>query len=243
MKLKMYFFIGIISIIIQSCNLQYLDPNNQAVKKDFLIYQIHLIGTNTTFQCPLIYDAIYRSGGKRLGIRGIINMNSITNIAQCLREKPDIKVFLYAENAIFNETNKKWPERSFTNVTNITGVYFPSVMTEIGESAFSNCINLETIILGSNFNTMYSNMLGGVTNLKNVVYYGSRLDFTGGQNGSAWTGIPAKQAYLYLGNFDSYTETTNNGTIYTTTNWAKYEWKKVYYKGEFNIEDIIEVIQ
>ena len=75
------------------------------------------------------------------------------------------------------------------------------------------------------------------------VYYGSRLDFTGATDGNAWQGIPQKQMTLYLGNFDGYQETNSRGKIYTTTNWARYTWKKVYYKGQFSIEDIIEVLE
>lgn len=90
---------------------------------------------------------------------------------------------------------------------------------------------------------MYPRMLAGVKNLKHVVYYGSRLDFTGATDGNAWKGIPQKQMTLYLGNFDGYKEITSGGTKYTTTNWARYTWKEVYYKGQFSIEDIIEVLE
>lgn len=116
-------------------------------------------------------------------------------------------------------------------------------MDAIGTNAFYNCTALEAIILGTNFKVMYPRMLAGVTNLHHVVYYGSRLDFTGAE-GTAWNGIPQEQMTLYLGNFENYQETTNwKGDIYTTTNWARYTWKKVYYKGQFSIEDIIEVLE
>lgn len=90
---------------------------------------------------------------------------------------------------------------------------------------------------------MYPRMFAGVTNLHHVVYYGSRLDFTGATDGNAWKGIPQKQMTLYLGNFEDYQETNSKGKIYTTTNWARYSWKEVYYKGQFSIEDIIEVLE
>ncbi|ASJ20882.1 leucine-rich repeat protein [Brachyspira hampsonii] len=248
MKIRIIIFICIILAIVLSCNIEYLGPDNaveEASKIDFFIYQIHLSASNNggAFQCPIIYDAINRSGGARLGIRGIINRETILSIADCLRKIPDRHVFLYAENVVINESDKRWPGYSFTNVKNLTGIYFPSSMDAIGTNAFYNCTALEAIVLGTNFKLMYPRMLSGVKNLKHVVYYGSRLDFTGAVNGNAWEGIPQEQMTLYLGNFDGYQETNVGGKIYTTTNWARYTWKKVYYKGEFNIEDIIEVLE
>lgn len=251
MKVKNIILIGIIlmiTLIIISCNIEYLGPDiaeEEAKKINFFVYQIHLPATNGggPFKCPVIYDAIGRSGGSRLGIRGIINRATIVSIADCLRKIPDRHVFLYAENVVINEADKRWPGYSFTNVTNLTGVYFPAGMDAIGTNAFYNCTALEAIILGTNFKVMYPRMLAGVTNLHHVVYYGSRLDFTGAE-GTAWNGIPQEQMTLYLGNFENYQETTNwKGDIYTTTNWARYTWKKVYYKGQFSIEDIIEVLE
>lgn len=248
MKIKNIIILIIILMIAASCNIEYLGPNEaieEASKVDFFIYQIHLPASNNggAFQCPIIYDAINRSGGSRLGIRGVINRTTILSVAECLRKIPESKIFLYAENVIINEADKRWPGYSFTNVTNLVGVYFPSTMDAIGTNAFYNCTALEAIVLGSNFNTMYPRMLAGVTNLQHVVYYGSRLDFTGANYGDAWQGIPQGQMTLYLGNFEGYQETNSKGKIYTTTNWARYTWKKVYYKGEFNIEDIIEVLE
>ncbi len=248
MKMKIIIFISISLVVILSCNIQYLGPNDaleKANKINFFIYQIHLSYTNGGggFQCPIIYDAINKSGGSRLGIRGVINRPTILSIADCIRKIPESKIFLYAENVIINESDKRWPGYSFTNVTNLVGIYFPSTMDAIGTNAFYNCTALEAIVLGSNFNTMYPRMLAGVTNLQHVVYYGSRLDFTGATDGNAWQGIPQKQMTLYLGNFDGYQETNSRGKIYTTTNWARYTWKKVYYKGQFSIEDIIEVLE
>ena len=249
MKIKSIIILIIIVLIVAlSCNIQYLGPDNaleEASKINFFIYQIHLPASSAggAFQCPVIYDAIDRSGGGRLGIRGIINRATILSIADCLRKIPDKKVFLYAENVIINESDKRWPGYSFTNVTNLTGVYFPSSMDAIGTNAFDKCTALEAIVLGTNFKIMYPRMLAGVTNLKHVVYYGSRLDFTGATDGNAWDGIPQGQMTLYLGNFDGYQETNSGGKIYTTTNWARYTWKEVYYKGQFNIADIIEVLE
>ena len=249
MKIKIIIFIIIILAVILSCNIQYLGPDNaveEANKINFFIYQIHLPAGNNggAFQCPIIYDAIDRSGGSRLGIRGIIDVNTIMSIAECLRHRPEKHVFLYAENVVFKGNGKKWPNKSFMNVENLTGVYFPADMEAIGNNAFDNCTSLEAIVLGTNFKTMYPGMLAGVKNLKHVVYYGSRLDFTGANNGDAWKGIPQGQMTLYLGNFDGYKEiTTSWGAKYTTTNWAKYTWKEVYYKGQFSIEDIIEVLE
>ncbi|MEI0603132.1 leucine-rich repeat protein [Brachyspira alvinipulli] len=248
MKMKSIFFMSIISFAVLSCKLQYLGPDNaleEASKINFFVYQIHLPAANNggPFQCPVIYDAINRSGGSRLGIRGIIDKNTIVSIANCLRQKPDTHVFLYAENVVFRGNDKRWPDSSFMNVQNLTGVYFPSTMQAIGNNAFDNCTSLEVIVLGPDFNTMYPRMLAGVKNLKHVVYYGSRLDFTGANNGDAWEGIPSGQMTLYLGNFDGYKETTKGGVLYTTETWAKYNWKEVYYKGEFNLEDIIEVLE
>ncbi|PTY39825.1 leucine-rich repeat protein [Brachyspira hampsonii] len=248
MKTKNIIIIMVILIITISCNIEYLGPDNaieEASKVDFFIYQIHLSASNNggAFQCPIIYDAIDRSGGSRLGIRGVIDTTTIKSIAECLRQRPDKHVFLYAENVIFKDNDKTWPSESFINVTNLTGIYFPADMQAIGNNAFYNCTSLEAIVLGSNFNTMYPRMLASVTNLKHVVYYGSRLDFTGATDGNAWEGIPKGQMTLYLGNFEGYQETNSKGAKYTTTNWAKYTWKKVYYKGEFNIEDIIEVLE
>ncbi|WP_245580632.1 hypothetical protein [Brachyspira alvinipulli] len=71
-------------------------------------------------------------------------------------------------------------------------------MQAIGNNAFDNCTSLEVIVLGPDFNTMYPRMLAGVKNLKHVVHYGSRLDFTGANNGDAWEGIPSGQMTLYL---------------------------------------------
>lgn len=249
MKIKSFIIlITIILIFIVSCNIQYLSPDNaleEANKINFFVYQIHLPYTSGggTFQCPVIYDAIDRSGGSRLGIRGIIDKTTILSIAECLRKQPDKHVFLYAENVIFEGNGKKWPNESFMNVKNLTGVYFPADMEAIGNNAFDNCTSLEAIVLGTNFKTMYPSMLAGVKNLKHVVYYGTRLDFTGANNGDAWKGIDQKQMTLYLGNFDGYKEIISGGKKYTTTNWARYTWKKVYYKGEFSIEDIIEVLE
>ena len=84
-------------------------------------------------------------------------------------------------------------------------------MTTIGDNAFDNYTSLEAIVLGTNFKTMYPSMLAGVKNLKHVVYYGTRLDFTGANNGDAWKGIDQKQMTLYLGNFDGYKEIISGG--------------------------------
>ena len=103
MKIKsIIILIIIVLIIVLSCNIQYLGPDNaleEASKINFFVYQIHLPASSAggAFQCPVIYDAIDRSGGSRLGIRGIINRATILSIADCLRKIPSKKVFLYAD--------------------------------------------------------------------------------------------------------------------------------------------------
>lgn len=249
MKMLFAFLFLLIMVIIFSCNNTFLKPVEEVGDFDYTKYYIYLDYTpegGTQFNCQDILYSINKSSNKdMLCIRGVVNPNSLRSVASCL-ENNKLLVYLDLRYASYYRNDGKIWGTFFQNKTNFKAIYFPYDIKEFVYYAFDSCPNLETIILPESFTLMRDNMFRNCTDLKYVVYYGTRIGFTGGtisSPGVAWNGIPQEQMTLYLPNIERSKVTDAqmdpNVTHGTWPKWAGYKWKEVKFKGEFDEKSII----
>ncbi|MBW5409453.1 hypothetical protein E6A50_03585, partial [Brachyspira hampsonii] len=236
--------------ILYSCNSEFLKPEDEVTNFDYTKYYINLDyipGGGSQFSCEDILYSIGKSSTKdMLCIRGIVNPDSLTSIANCL-ENNKLLVYLDLRYASYNRSDgsKIWGN-FFQSKTNLKAIYFPYDIGEIYYNVFQDCSNLEILIIPASLVTMRPNMFANCTKLTTVLYYGTKIIFKGGDTpGESWTGISLEQMTLYLANINrnevSESDMNPNPTsgYGSWPKWAGYKWKEVKFKGEFDEKAIV----
>ena len=182
----------------------------------------NLVGIKLPHDTTTIGKYSFQNCTKLINVRLPLSLNSIGDYSfkntRSLKEIeiPDSSIAMYQE--------------TFKN-SGLVQFIMSDSFERIGIEALGSCQSLKTLVVNASFALFRMNALSYSSNLETIIYYGDKVNTVRFESG-IFNGIPANKITLYLPNV------VKGQADFST--WGGYSWKDIKYKGEFDINSLLQ---